>query len=472
MTTPRAAAIYARISSDVTGEGLGVQRQLEDCRALAEGRGWVVAEEYVDNDFSAYSGKSRPAYERLLQDITSGIRDAVIVYNMDRLHRQPMQLEEFRLICERAGVRDVATVTTDINIGTDDGLFTARILAAVAAKESARKSERQKRQIQQRAEQGLPGGGSTRPFGYEPDKITIRESEATLIRTMVERYLAGESARSLATWLTDEGIPTSTGNTQWRSQSVRGILMSPRIAGLRVHQGKVIGKAVWPAIISEEKHAQVLAAFDARKATNRRAPRRYLLSGMLRCGRCGARLFSMARQERSQNQTRRYICQGGPDSKGCGRLTVVAAPLEEWLTEAVLYRLDSPQLATAISGQERSDDERDVLLEELAADKHQMDELAGLWAAREISTAEWKRAREPIETRIQTAERRLNHLRGTEGLERLIGTGEHLRTGWDSLNLERQNAIIRAVLDFATIKPGKPGAQSLDPSRVVPTWRL
>jgi DNA invertase Pin-like site-specific DNA recombinase len=45
---------------------LGVQRQVADCRKLASERGWVVAEEYVDNDVSAYSGKARSAYRRML----------------------------------------------------------------------------------------------------------------------------------------------------------------------------------------------------------------------------------------------------------------------------------------------------------------------------------------------------------------------------------------------------------------------
>ena len=55
----RSAAIYARISADVEGKSLGVQRQLEDCRKLAADRGWPVGAEYVDNDVSAFSGKPR-----------------------------------------------------------------------------------------------------------------------------------------------------------------------------------------------------------------------------------------------------------------------------------------------------------------------------------------------------------------------------------------------------------------------------
>lgn len=57
MNVVRAAAVYARVSSDQTGQ-LAVTRQLEDCRKLASERGWVVAEEYVDNDISAFRGEA------------------------------------------------------------------------------------------------------------------------------------------------------------------------------------------------------------------------------------------------------------------------------------------------------------------------------------------------------------------------------------------------------------------------------
>lgn len=93
---------------------------------------------------SAYKVKMRPEYERILRDLEHGARYAVIVYNLDRLTRRPMQLEEFTALCERAGVRQVATVTADIDLGNDDGLFMARIFAAFAAKESGRKSARLK----------------------------------------------------------------------------------------------------------------------------------------------------------------------------------------------------------------------------------------------------------------------------------------------------------------------------------------
>ena len=105
MPTARAAAICARTYRDMTGEALGVERQLVDARKPAADRDWTVPEEYVDNDISGYAGKQRPAYAQMLADIEAGTREAAVVYNLDKLTRRPIELEEFTAICERAGVQ-------------------------------------------------------------------------------------------------------------------------------------------------------------------------------------------------------------------------------------------------------------------------------------------------------------------------------------------------------------------------------
>src|SRR3712207_7200186 len=87
-----AAAVYARIGSDTKGRALGLARQLEDCRRLADQAGWTIAQEYVDNDLSAYSGNLRPAYQQMLTDLADGLREAVIYYHVDRLTRRPVEI--------------------------------------------------------------------------------------------------------------------------------------------------------------------------------------------------------------------------------------------------------------------------------------------------------------------------------------------------------------------------------------------
>ena len=95
MVSVRSAAVYTRISSDPDGTQLGVDRQEQDCRALAEELGWTVAEVYQDNDVSAFSTKPRPAYERMLADLREGHRDGVLCYHIDRLTRRNKDLDRF-----------------------------------------------------------------------------------------------------------------------------------------------------------------------------------------------------------------------------------------------------------------------------------------------------------------------------------------------------------------------------------------
>src|ERR1700730_19170051 len=142
---PKAAAIYARISHDPSGERLGVQRQEADCRDEAKRRGWTVAQVYVDDDLSAFNPKKpRPEYQRLLSDIQLGRRDGVMIWRLDRLHRQPRELEEFIVLCDKHRVT-LATVTGDVDLSTSQGRLLARAWGAFAAHESEIKSERIRR---------------------------------------------------------------------------------------------------------------------------------------------------------------------------------------------------------------------------------------------------------------------------------------------------------------------------------------
>ncbi|MGB8651061.1 MAG: recombinase family protein [Mycobacteriales bacterium] len=468
MTTPvRAVAIYARISSDQDGTTLGVQRQLEDCRKLAADLGWPVADEYVDNDVSAYSGKRRPEYERMLSDLADGSRDAVLVYHVDRLTRRPIELEQFLDVLTAARVRQVRFVAGgDLDVGNGDGLMVLRMLLAVAANESATKSRRVKRKMLQNAEAGLPHGGYQRPFGFDEDKITVREDEAQVIRALAERFLAGESLRSLATWLDEQGVATVSGKP-WRTPTLRALLASGRVAGLRDHQGQVIGKAVWEPIITEQTRARILSRMAEQKTSGRRSPRRYLLSGLLRCHRCGHTLYSAARED-----VRRYVCSSGPDHGGCGGTFVVAGPVEDLIAQAVLFRLDTPELADALAGRAAADERTAALAQALAEDQQQLAELTALYAAKSITAREWMEARNPIQARISKAEQAIARATRSDALAGLVGNGEQLRAAWAGLNLTRQAAIVRAVLDHAVIGPGTRGAQSFDAARVQPVWRL
>ena len=456
--------MYARISSDREGDSLAISRQLADCEALAKRRGWEVVERYVDSDASAYSGKRRPEYQRLLEEVDAGLIEAVIVYHADRLHRHPRELEEFIDLCMRRGTK-MATVSGDVDLSTHEGQLLARITGAVARKESDDKSRRIRRKHLEIAQAGRPSGGGTRPYGYESGHRAVRTAEAAIIRECADRALAGDSLRAICSDLNDRGVETVKGG-KWRPQTLRRILMAAAISGQREHQGEIVAKAAWDAIITPAQTQRLrMKLGDPDRRTNRSA-RRYLLARLLRCGSCGTKLYSRPRDDGS----RRYVCASGPAFGGCGKITIMADPLEQFVVEAVLHRLDSPELAAALNGQ--PDDPQGAEWQaEIEAAQAQLDELAGMWANREISRQEWLAARAPIEQRQTLAKKRLAALNRTTTLADHIGSAAGLRERWAGLTLTRQEQIVAAVLDHLVVGPGRRGYNRFDPSRLTPIWR-
>ena len=465
---PNAAAVYARISSDPEGDRLGVKRQVEDCQGFAERRGWPVHAVYIDDDRSAYSGRVRPEYRRMLDDIRAGEVDAVVVWHLDRLHRQPKELEEFFDVCKEARLTSLASVTGDTDLSTHDGQFLARILGAVAKKESDDKSRRITRKHLELAQAGKSAGGGSRPFGYRADRHTVDPIEAAAVREASARIRAGDSLRALATDWNARGIATVSGGP-WSMQVLRRMLMSARLSGQREYRGEIVAQGDWEPILTPDETARLHAVLGDPARFTRRVVRRYLLSGgLLRCGLCDAVLVARPRSD----GTRRYVCAKGPGLPGCGKIAVMADPLEALITEAVLHRLDTPELAAALAGVAAEDAEADAAQLSLAADREQLEELARAYGERQITFPEYLAARKPIEARIDSGRRAVSRLTQTGAIEAYIGDSAGLRAAWAHLALTRQRAIVAAVLDRAVVRPGVRGRTRFDPERVDPTWRL
>jgi site-specific DNA recombinase len=467
LATPTAAAIYARISSDPDHDQLGVTRQLEDCRALAARRGWPVLDEYVDDDKSAWSGKPRPEYKRMLGDIEDGQVDAVIVWHTDRLHRHPKELEEYMEACKPRSVPTHTVTSGDLDLTNPDGQFIARMLGAVARKESDDKSRRIRRKHEEIAQAGKIAGGGTRPYGYLDDRLTVVQTEAEIIREMAERILAGDSLRSLANDLNRRQIPTVSGR-EWKTQVVRRLLLSARISGQRSHKDQIVATAVWPAIITPEQGARLALLFgDPTRKTNR-AARRYLLSGIMRCAVCDTRMIGRPRADGA----RRYICAKGPGLPGCGGVAILAEPMERFIVEAVLHRLDSPALAAALAGGTPPDEVPAATRLEFETSSRELDELAAAYGQRLITLPEWLIARKPIEARIENAKRSLARHTKTSILAPYVGASSKLRELWEELPLARQRAIVAAILDRVSISRAAQRRGAFDESRAEPVWRV
>jgi DNA invertase Pin-like site-specific DNA recombinase len=467
-----------RISKDVPGLGLGVERQRIDTDRLAATHGWTIVETYSDNDRSAFRGRfgrdgrwvtGRPEYDRCLDDLRAGRIKGLVAYHPDRVLGHPRELEDLIDLIDRTGVQIATVLTGSYDLTTAPGRYLARQLAAASRYEREIKSEREQRMHLALAQAGKISGGGIRPFGFEADRVTVRESEAAIVREIANRVAAGESLRGVTADLNRRAVATVTGGP-WNPFVVRRLLLSARIAGLRSHRGEVAADALWPAIVDRSTWEAVCRLLkDPARRTNRH-PRSYLLTGGLaRCALCGAQLHARPKAD----GRRCYICASGPGFSGCGKIRILADPLEGLVVDELLRVLDGDGLDRALA-QRRDEPPSAAALGDV---ERQLDELAGMWAAGKMGRREWLSARQQLEARrVDLAATLAVGARGSV-LRRLVGPGT-LRERWEALpSFDLRRAVLAGAIDRVMVGPAVRGRNFFDTARVLPpkgeiVWRV
>lgn len=486
------AAIYVRISDDKAGQGLGVERQREDCLALVERNGWQLVDVFDDNDISAFSGKPRPGYLAMNERIAAGEVDVVVAWHPDRLHRNLAELVTWVPMLNEARAT-VATVTGgDYKLETPDGRMTAYLAGIIAARESEHKRERVRRTMRQNAELGK-AHGQTRTYGLRGERLAtgghsweIVEDEAAVIREAAERVLSGEAMLAIVRDLNRREILSAKGKA-WSVSALRTILLSARIAGWTSHTpgrtrdegapwagGPFTAPAEWPAIVDRstvERMRRILADPSRRRGSSGRT---YLLSGGLAvCAACGHNLVGKPDGER-----RAYVCnpKGSVSGRGCGRLHIKAEALESYVIESVREahatgRFDVEVRDAGTAVEPASDVWAEI--ERLRAKRKQLaeDEANDL-----IDREEWLARRAILDRRLDEAERDLARRQESESSALLVGGAEEFATRWAedeaSGNLGRMRARLSAAV--LSVKVGRVivnGRNTFDPDRVEIEWR-
>lgn len=467
------AAVYLRISHDRTGLQAGIQRQQEDCAAHAAKLGFTDPRVFIDNDVSAFDGGRRSGYDALVAQVRAGVTH-IIVWHVDRLYRQPRELEDLIDLVEQHPVRIEAVRGGGFDLNTTEGRLMARQLVAIAAYESGHKSDRVKRANKRLAEQGAWHGPAR--YGYGPGGILIPE-QAAVIRQMADRFLAGESLRSITAWLNRSGIPplrAGAGTSGlWHPYTVRSVLSSARISGQRAYAPdtradpaggrEILGPGDWEPIITPEETTRIRAILTE-PARRRITPARpTLLGGIARCGRCGAGL-TITGTLSPTGAAQRYTCQKDPSRPERGGLSINAAHLDEYVTERILHRLSHPRTgadSASTSG----------LLRQVAEINTRIGQLDQDYQDRLITRGEHRSGVEAATGTLREVERRLVTANGAIALyEAPIGNRQALDTWWDALDVTDRRAVLTTLIDRLRIAPGRPG-RPFDPRRVRITYR-
>ncbi len=299
-SVPCTALLYCRVSTEEQArEGLSLEAQRARTRRYAFQRGWVIGAEYAD----VLSGTraDRPQYRALLagaRALRSQARPvAVVVQWLDRFGRSVFE----RARCADE-LRSLRVPIHSVMEGGEIPELVANLLAAVAQEEVRRFAERTAEVRRHVIASGwyfpcrVPWGyrwrKSTvdeRALGAPREVLEIDPGRAPFAREAWRRAAAGASSRATRQWM--EALPAATrDDRKWDYRALRRMLTAPVYIGRpMLGDADVLARppARWPPLIGEATWQAVQERL-AQEPDRRRGPqRRYLLSGFLRCDRCG-----------------------------------------------------------------------------------------------------------------------------------------------------------------------------------------
>ncbi|MBX5436725.1 MAG: recombinase family protein [Alicyclobacillaceae bacterium] len=367
----KVCAVYARVSTDMQGESL--ENQVEYAKAYIQrlGAGFRVDETcvYTDADQSGYYTRflHRPAIRAALRDAARGRFQVIVFKEISRISRDQAEHIEIVSRFQMHGVRVIA-INDHLDSDRPETLDWLGIHSVMSELESKRISSRVSSGKRSLARRGVWNGEA--PFGYRlnPDtrRLEVDPVHADTVRLIFRLYaLHRWGALRIAQHLNQQGMRTKNG-LLWSRVTVARVLRNPAYAGDTVYgrtrntlrrifdergyskvQGRnavppedwVVVRDTHPALVDRETFRQVQLRMGRKEQTSS-AQGRHPLSGILRCGRCGAGMVAVCKRWRDR-QYRYYTCGRAFRSgrAACGQPNLAADGVERVLWEHLLERL-------------------------------------------------------------------------------------------------------------------------------------
>ena len=433
------AAIYIRVSTDAQAEeGYSIDVQKEQLTAYCVAKAIKNYDYYIDGGWSG-SNIERPEMARLIDEVKEGKISHVIVYKLDRLSRS--QKDTLYLIEDLFMPHNVdfISITETLDTSTPMGRAMVGILAAFAQLERENIRLRTRGGMEKRVREGYWMGGGRVPFGYDYDKlqgILVPNKDADKVRKACELYIQGDSPQNIANML---GLKYDKLVTQIiKRKSNYGIIEYNGVE----YQGR------HEPIITKETYDKVMNAMLDRSIT-RASTSDYLLTGLLHCGKCGAKL----RYQKWGNKGAKMICYSQQKSKpylvkdpDCDQEKLWADEVEDFVIKRLLNLKKERQTMTPV---EYSTSALDLLTQQKEDLERKIKRLYVLYSESDndllLETINENTVRlEKIKQKIMNEMKHKSIISTRKNIKESV---DNLDSQWEFMTPKEKKALVRALVD-------------------------
>jgi site-specific DNA recombinase len=468
----------SRLNPDGTEGSTSRQERAIQDYVKANDMGRVVA--FYSDIASAYNERAkREDFDNALSDLRAGRIDGIIAWKVDRLTRRRSEARKLLTLLEESGGR-LATVVEGIDTAEPSKREITEIALAIYAGSAESESEAIGERISlmhlDRARKGLVQPSSVRPFGHTDDWQDFVPAEVKALHEAAERLFQGEASFSIAADFTAREILKPSGKTNWNSNVLRRMLLSPRMVGKREYGGALYELEGVPPIFDEETWEKLCAVLASR--TTRSGPvEQHLLSSIALCGVCGR---SLASSTSGRKSVKTYVCR--PHFEGddaCRKISISAPHAEQRVTSLMVDFLADKERVTKLL-RRAAGPELDAIHERIAELSDSLHALAQALnpppGVPRLPLATYYEQAALIEAERQELHKRMAVTRDTALLAEVLSF-EDADKEWHSRSLHWQRSILKLVTESIVIEPrGKllpkddprfrPGYNGFDPDRV------
>ena len=376
--------LYPRVSTEMQVDGFSLDGQKSNLRRFADREEMEIVNIYEDAGKSGKSIEGRPAFKQMLFDIENGLEiDYVLVYKLSRFGRNAADILNSLEHIQSFGV-NLICIEEGIDSSQTSGKLLISVLSAVAEIERENIIEQTMNGRKEKARQGGWNGGFA-PYGYflKDKQLFIQENEADAVRIIFDKFAnTNMGFTKIAKYLNLQGIEKiSRANgslTQWSTHFVRMIIDNPvycgKIAFGRRAREKVKGtKNEYKQtpqenyILAEGQHEAIISeelwnlAHEKRELTGVKSPskigrdRAHLLSGILKCPKCGGPMYTNKHAWTNKDGTYReiyyYVCSKARAERGksCDyTATLKKTDIEPLVIEAIRELIQNQDFAGEI----------------------------------------------------------------------------------------------------------------------------